>query len=99
MAQSERLLLPGNPHENRARAVFFDHKRDAGPQAQAFEIAKRGGVLVIDAADSGGGAGRPFEERSFIRKRARGVLVRDQMTVWVDLRIAQNGGDAILETL
>ena len=99
MAQPDRLLLSRKAHENRARAVFFDYKRDAGPQAQAFEIAKRGGVLVIDAADSGGGAGRPFEERCFIRERARCVFVRDQMTVWVDLRIAQNGGDAILETL
>src|SRR5205807_2433634 len=56
-------------------------------------------VAVAHAADSGRQSRWPLPKGDLVANRPSAVLLRDDMTMWIDNRVAQYGCHAVLESL
>ena len=68
-------------------------------EPKPLQIAKSFGAPVGNAADPRGCIERPAHQCHLIAARRGCILLRDDVSVRIDLRVAENGGNAVFKTL
>ncbi len=76
----------------------MDVHGNTGPKARTFEFAEGGWAAVGNAADDCGSSKWPLNEEHFVAEYALFMFLGNQVSVGIDFRITENGGDPVFES-
>src|SRR5579862_9871789 len=97
MAQPGGWLFPDSDQKRRGAGPRVDNQSRSGREPQTLHLTQSGGVFVRDTADHRGYTAGPFRQWNLFANRNRAVFFRNDVSVRIDIRIAEFGRNTIFQ--